>query len=449
MTKLGFPITKRTALATILVITVLIVIDSTIVKYVTYTNKELSTSLKLQVFISFFIVFSATSIILLKSINENGSNFNPKSRLRYFDIVISVSQYLLIFLLIIISSQMIILENYNILSLLVSVSISYIFGAIFLVSLVVILIQWFRFHRNYSLLLYAISFSLILLNTLISAAYFTTQIPYHLSSKKPYPIHLYLVNLPRSELVNFFGITLDVLSLLSFIFIWAATVKLLSQYRNRIGRVKYITLVGIPLIYFLFPFETYFANFSHQLISFFPLVFSVIYIIFFSATKQVGGILFGMVYLTASSFIKRPRLRTSVLATAIGMVIIFSSIEIDSLIYAVYPPFGLITICFIPLGSYLLLVGIYTSARRVAEDAALRKEFYKKAENQLDLLKSIGLIEMEKELLTRYKPVLDRSNKLQGEEIQMRESEDVKEIIHDVLQELQARERQVSKNGSK
>lgn len=156
-----------------------------------------------------------------------------------------------------------------------------------------------------------------------------------------------------------------------------------------------------------------------------------------------------MVFLTASSFIKRPRLRTSVLATAIGMVLIFSSIEIDSLIYAVYPPFDLITICFIPLGSYLLLVGIYTSARRVAEDAALRKEFYKKAENQLDLLKSVGLIEMEKALLTRYKPVLDRSKKLQGEEIQQVDREDVKEIIHDVLQELQARQSHVAKDDTK
>ena len=92
-----------------------------------------------------------------------------------------------------------------------------------------------------------------------------------------------------------------------------------------------------------------------------------------------------------------------------------------------------------PLGSYLLLVGIYTSAKRVAEDASLRKEFYKKAENQLDLLKSIGLIEMEKELLSRYKPVLDRSKKLQKDDFQQLEQEDVKEMIHDVLQELNTR----------
>jgi len=113
--------------------------------------------------------------------------------------------------------------------------------------------------------------------------------------------------------------------------------------------------------------------------------------------------------------------------------------EIDSLIYAVYPPFGLITVCFMPLGSYLLLVGIYTSARRVSEDAVLRKEFYKKAEKQLDLLKSIGLIEMERKLLSRYKPVMKRSKKMQNGQYQQLEQEDVKEMIHDVLQELKSR----------
>lgn len=432
-------ITKRSALIMILIITSIIVIDTTVVKYVTYTNKEITTSFKVQLFILFFIIFSVTSLILVKSINKNGSNFRPNSRLRYFDIMIWVSQFLLISLVVFIILQMVILGNYTVISLFASVYVSFIFGALFLVSLVVILFQWFRFHKNYSLLFYAISFTLILLNILVSAIYFTTQLPYQTTLKKPYPIHLYLVNLPRSELANYFGVTLDVLSLLSFISTWIATAKLLGQYRNRIGKVKYLAMVGIPLIYFLFPFETYFANFSHQLILLSPVVFSVIYLVIFSATKQVGGILFGMVYLTASDFIKRPDLRTSVLATAIGMVIIFSSLEIDSLIYAVYPPFGLITVCFMPLGAYLLLVGIHTSARRVSEDAALRREFYKKAENQLDLLKSIGLIEMERELLSRYKPVMDRSKKMQNGHYQQLEQEDVKEMIHDVLQELKSR----------
>ncbi len=130
------------------------------------------------------------------------------------------------------------------------------------------------------------------------------------------------------------------------------------------------------------------------------------------------------------------------------MAILFGSIEITPLNYKIFP-FGLVTQAFMPLGSYMLFVGIFTSATGVDRDAQLRKEFYKSAKSQLNLLKTIGITQMENELLNEYKPVLARSNDLEETQYQPLEQSDVKEIIHDVLQELQAREKQVRKNGLK
>jgi hypothetical protein len=47
---------------------------------------------------------------------------------------------------------------------------------------------------------------------------------------------------------------------------------------------------------------------------------------------------------------------------------------------------------------------------------------------------------MEKELLIEYKPIIARSGELEETQYQPIEQSDVKEIIHDVLQELQFRE---------
>jgi hypothetical protein len=69
--------------------------------------------------------------------------------------------------------------------------------------------------------------------------------------------------------------------------------------------------------------------------------------------------------------------------------------------------------------------------------------------SQFNLLKTIGITQMEKELLDEYKPVLARSNELEETQYQPLEQTDVKEIIRDVLQELQARESHVPKNGTK
>ena len=59
------------------------------------------------------------------------------------------------------------------------------------------------------------------------------------------------------------------------------------------------------------------------------------------------------------------------------MVILFGSIDISVLQYRLYPPFGLVTQAFMPLGSYMLFIGIFTSAIGVSRDTQLRKEFYK------------------------------------------------------------------------
>jgi len=93
-----------------------------------------------------------------------------------------------------------------------------------------------------------------------------------------------------------------------------------------------------------------------------------------------------------------------------------------------------------PLGAYLLLAGLITSATSVARDAKLRKEFYKNAKSQIGLLKTIGITEMEKELLKDYKAVFSRVDKLEETQYQQLEHSDLRELIHDVLQELQSRE---------
>jgi hypothetical protein len=102
-----------------------------------------------------------------------------------------------------------------------------------------------------------------------------------------------------------------------------------------------------------------------------------------------------------------------------------------------------------PLGSYLLFVGIYNSAISVSRDATLRKEFYKTAKSQLELIKTIGVTQMESELLKEYKPLIAHSKALEKYEGQYLESQDVKEIIHDVLQELKSREGHLLKNSSR
>jgi len=49
-----------------------------------------------------------------------------------------------------------------------------------------------------------------------------------------------------------------------------------------------------------------------------------------------------------------------VLFAAIGIALLYGSIEITTLQYRLYPPFGPITEALMPLGAYLLFTGIFT-----------------------------------------------------------------------------------------
>jgi hypothetical protein len=94
---------------------------------------------------------------------------------------------------------------------------------------------------------------------------------------------------------------------------WVATAILLRQYRYKMGRIKYFSLMSIPLLYYIFPFQNYFGDVILSLLQSSPVFFSLIYVLVFSATKEVGALVFGLAFWTASSLVHDERIRNSLL----------------------------------------------------------------------------------------------------------------------------------------
>jgi len=130
---------------------------------------------------------------------------------------------------------------------------------------------------------------------------------------------------------------------------------------------------------------------------------------------------------------------------AIGIAVVFSSIEINSLLYAAYPPYGVLTIMLMPLGSYSLFIGLFASARLSSQDKKLRKEFFQSAEKQLALLQTIGKVQMEKELEKSLKSILRRPSILEESKDDYRSEENVRELVQEVLDELRSKQSTIEK----
>ena len=438
---LSLKITNKVALFFILAISVIIVIDSSVINFYAYTNKELPVSSKVGIFTIFSITFAVFAIVLLKAIESYDlmSSYKRKKAQNLVRFTALASQFMVIAFLAVEILQMVFVKMYNSNLTLLILFTSFVPSVLFILLLVVLLVRWFRSSKNFMIIAYAISFSIVCIYLVLSIVYVNVQYTSTSEWIKAKSLHSTLVNSSVSDLSFSFGVTLDALSLLSFVFVWVATVALLRQYRNKIGRTRFWVIITIPLLYFLFPFETYFANFSEAMLSGSPVIFSVIYILLFSATKQVGGVLFSIVFLTAATKIKQPHLQNSLRIAAIGIAVVFSSLEINSLLYAAYPPYGVLTIMLMPLGSYCLFIGLFASARLASQDKKLRREFYQSAEKQLAFLQTLGKVQMENELEKSLKSILNRSSVLDESRDDYRREENVRELVQEVIDELRSK----------
>ena len=434
MTWFNLALTKRKALTIILIVTTLMIIDSSIAQYFGSSNREPTTPTYVGIFLALTIVFVSTVIVLLRISRDKDSDSGLRRGLTvkqsYFIMVLI--QFLLFGILMTIIQPIIGLESYNILALLAVVYTSNISALFFLIFLTLTLIDWIRLRKDKVLSLFTVSFLLTAFAIMISFFYATSVLTYQLSSIGPSSFHFSLSNLPSSQLANSFGKTLDVVTIISFISVWIASAVLLKTYSRRIGKFRYWIIVCIPIIYFLFPFEKSFVDIFGSLVTASPVLFGIVNLLLFSATKQIAALFFSIAFLTATSLITKHEMRKYLLISAIGITILYSSININTLLYATYPPFGIITISLMPIGSYLVFTGLTVSATLVSRDKALRKEFYNNAISQLTLLKTIGVSEMEKELINDYKSI-EKHSETTPKHV---ERDDVREILHNIVDDL-------------
>lgn len=428
------------------------VIDSTIVKHIAFSTKEYPVPVYVSIFVTLVVLFVGITIVLLGFVKRENSDSGLKRGLsvRTTYLITVVTQIILFGIMVTIIQPTVSLKSYNTFSLLAVVFISHITALFFLIMLVLTLVNWIMTKGNKILSLYTISFSLTAIASMTSLIYVTFVLSNKYSIIRPSSIHLSLISLPASELGIYFGPALDITSLLSFVTVWIASAVLLHTYSRRIGKIRYWTIISLPLIYFLFPFEKNVVDIFRSLAISSPVLYGVLNVTIFSATKQIGALFFSMAFLAAATLFTKREMQKYLLISAIGIAILYGSIEIDTLLYATYPPFGVVTVSFMPMGSYLLYTGILLSARLVARDRELRTEFHNTAMSQLGLLKTIGVGEMEKQFMERYKTVdkvhrsleniFEKDDTRHGLVDEM-DRENVREILHDVLTELHSKYR--------
>ena len=393
--------------------------------------------------IMFFLFISILAIagqyLILQFVKKNISTLEQTKVLRFKRIhtLVTIVQIFLTTVFIFLAFQLIYYNHYNTILIIITVTTGYAMAIAIFGFVAFSLFLWYNQYRNNIIvLLYAVAISIICVNSISSVIYLDKALlerPPEIWNRSYNNFEQFVPGSINYYLNNFYTYSL----ILSFVSIWISTFYMLRHFMDRIGRTKFLILITVPLIYFLSQFFTLSFNFIKPMILSDPFFYSILFTQIFTVSKLIGGILFGIAFWTIIKTIpKSYSIRNYLIISAFGMTFIFVIGE-TSIIQAPYPPFGIATISFVGLTSYLVFIGIYFSAISITFDTQLREEIRKHIEGQFSLLDSIGTAKRNLEIQKTTLKVVEKQAKLLEEEVGLKVTDnELSEYMEEVMKEL-------------
>jgi hypothetical protein len=321
------------------------------------------------------------------------------------------------------------------------VYLSHFYAAAILRVLSITFIQWFRIVGSSSILIYGVVFIVIAFILLLTIPLLTEQYLLHQPDAiKPldYTALIIYAPVPSPDIAFIYGLGNYGLPLM-IISSWILTISILKPYVYRFGKTKFWIIVSIPLLYQIFTFIVRDANLVND-----PSLVSMIYSrpfqFLMAISYQVAGVFFAIAFLTIARKMRRTIMKNYLIISSIGIMALFSSMQPGLPFYASYPPFGLVTLLFLGLSSYMLLIGMLGIAANVSRDSELRREIYKDLHVHSDIFKNMGMAEMQREIEKKVIPLTNKMKLSDDMKEHMDPSEeDVKIMISEVLNEIESR----------
>ena len=412
----------------VLTILIFVLVSDTMISQVSdLLAPQLVSDFSIALFYVFVAIFGITQYLVLQYTKRKISyQYVKSSSTRLMYKIVTVVQYSLLAIVLMLVIQIVLASSYSSYILVALTIISYSLSVGLMVYFAKKFLSWYLSNRqSIIVLLYAISFALIA----ITSSFGVSMDLNNFASKPTVIYPTSTVEFPSNVegTPNFvLSIAYHYLEIFSFIFVWGATVLLLHEY-IRTWRLRHWILVCIPLVYFLSTFIDYAGLYNPSSDAEW-----LNYYVYASLNSTAGGVFFGFAFLVVARNIHNEIVKGCMTITAFGFVLLFISNQV-TLVASSFPPFGAVTISYFGLSSYLIVVGLYTSALSVSQDAFLRKSI-KKSVIDKSLLGYIGTAEMQIEI-EKWVRILDRTDNKTNVSPSMNE-DDIKLYIQDVVSEV-------------
>jgi hypothetical protein len=172
---------------------------------------------------------------------------------------------------------------------------------------------------------------------------------------------------------------------------------LLYRYLRKIGRLKFWSIMIVPLIYYNIEFPLFVLGYFDPIGD----ANAFLNIVIISFAGILSGIIFGISFLSITRTLKvGTAVRTQLVFAAYGFILFYITGSASAAQVA-YPPYGLISLSRVGLSCYLIYSGLYSAAQIVSQDITLLRSIEKSVTEQANFLGGIGTAQRNKELESR------------------------------------------------
>jgi hypothetical protein len=318
-----------------------------------------------------------------------------------------IVQYILVASLVAIILQMFLTTEYSTLILSVSITISYGLASFNLAFIAKRFFSWFRINNHYLLVIYGLSSATLSISAILIAVFVNLILLNRPQIIMPTSVGSSIF-IPPYSAAALFDSANTIFSIISFVLTWIGTFVLLNPYSTKIGRLKFLFYLSLPLLFYLTQFPIQYSDFFSTFLTSDTIQFGIIFTVIFSLSKLSGGIMFGVAFwIIVRKLDPGISVRTFMIISALGFILLFISNQATAIVVSPYPPYGLPTFLFLGFSSYLVLVGIYGSAISVAEDSKLRKVIKNYIIMKSKLLDSMGTAAMEESISNKANQIFE------------------------------------------
>ena len=423
----------RKLLAIMAILAVVLTVESQIGTIADFIPEQLDSSQGIAAFIGIWGIVTVTQYYILAFVKLNNKESRARTgSLNLIHSFVTIAQFLLTGIIALVILQIFIAQEYNTIMLYITLSISYGLWIVTLGFLAKAFFSWYKLRKNLMVLIFALSMVAYVINGVFGLYSEVDGLAKRSSIIRTGDVAIF----PESP--SSINIVYQIASSVGYVLTWIATVMLLRPYIEKLGKLKFWSIMIVTMGYYLISFPLFSLGY------FTPSENSnaMTNILIFSLSAIFTGILFGVAFLSVARTLKiGTPARNYMIIAAYGFLLFYiaGSAFVSQ---AAYPPYGLISVSFTGLSCYLIYNGLYFAAISVSQDMTLRQSIRKSVMEQSKLLDNIGTAEMEKEVQKRVLTVVKKTSadmkESTGVDASMNEGE-MKDYVELVIKELRSK----------